>query len=228
MDYLIINLLLVGSVFISLYAQAKVSSSHAKFSKIAAKSGLSGAETAERLLHAAGIYDVEIVHISGRLTDNYNSATKTLSLSDSVYGLRSIAAISIAAHECGHAMQHNESYGPLVLRHSIYPVANFGSRLSFVFIFAGVFFGYSQFLIKTGIILFSLAVIFQLVTLPVEFDASRRAIKHMNEVGILCEDENPGAKKMLSAAALTYVASALTAVLQLLRLISIYGGKRRD
>ncbi|MBR6697299.1 MAG: zinc metallopeptidase [Lachnospiraceae bacterium] len=228
MDYFLIEILLLISVIIAAVAQSKVSTTFSKYSKVASKVGLTGAEVAERILHSQGIYDVNVVHIPGNLTDNYNSSNKTLSLSDSVYNSRSVAAISVAAHESGHAIQHATGYGPLTLRHAIFPAANIGSKLSMVFIVLGVFMGLNTFLIYTGIILFSLAVMFQVVTLPVEFDASNRALQLMNDNGILYTEENSGAKKVLSAAALTYVAATITAVLQLLRLVALYGGRRRD
>ncbi|MBE5963780.1 MAG: zinc metallopeptidase [Lachnospira sp.] len=228
MDYFLIEILLLISVIIAAVAQSKVSTTFSKYSKVTSKVGLTGAEVAERILHSQGIYDVNVVHIPGNLTDNYNSSNKTLSLSDSVYNSRSVAAISVAAHESGHAIQHATGYGPLTLRHAIFPAANIGSKLSMVFIVLGVFMGLNTFLIYTGIILFSLAVIFQVVTLPVEFDASNRALQLMNDNGILYTEENSGAKKVLSAAALTYVAATITAVLQLLRLVALYGGRRRD
>lgn len=193
---------------------------------------MTGAEAAQRVLSSAGIYDVQIRHVSGNLTDHYNPADKTLNLSDTVYGSASVAAIGVAAHECGHAIQHQQGYTPLTLRSALVPVANFGSTLSWPLILLGLFFTNStgNFLIHLGILFFTFAVVFQLVTLPVEFNASSRAIRILDRTGMLGSEELPLAKKVLKAAALTYVASAAAAILQLLRIILLFGGRgnRRD
>ena len=179
---------------------------------------------------SAGIYDVEIRHISGKLTDNYNPANKTLNLSDSTYHSASVAAVGVAAHECGHAIQHQKSYFPLTLRSAIVPIANFGSALAWPIIIIGLFFNgsMSAMLINIGILMFSFAVLFQLVTLPVEFNASSRALKQLETQGILGQDELKYTRKVLVSAAFTYVASAAAAILQLLRLVILFGGRNRD
>ena len=175
------------------------------------------------------INDVSVQRISGKLTDHYNPSTKVLNLSESVYGSTSVAAIGVAAHECGHAIQHARGYFPLSLRTALVPVANIGSQLSWVFIIVGAILSFNQTLITIGIIMFSAAVLFQLVTLPVEFNASARALEQLESNGILYRDEVSQTRKVLSAAALTYVAAAATAILQLLRLIILFGGRgRRD
>lgn len=193
-------------------------------------SGMTGAQAAQRILNAAGIYDVEIRHVSGNLTDHYDPRNKTLSLSDSVYGSTSVAAVGVAAHECGHAIQHQKNYAPLTIRGAIVPVANIGSTLAWPLILIGLFISSrsGQALITAGIICFSLAVLFQIVTLPVEFNASRRAVRILGETGILGEQELGYTRKVLGAAALTYVAGAASAILQLLRLILLFGGRRDD
>lgn len=222
-------LVIIGAV-ICMIASARVKSTYNKYSQYRSMTGMTGAQAAERILNSAGIYDVSICHVSGNLTDNYNPMKKTLNLSDSVYGSTSVAAIGVAAHECGHAIQHQKGYVPLTLRSAIVPVANIGSTLAWPLIVIGLFFTSStgSFLINLGIICFSLAVIFQLVTLPVEFNASSRALKTVEQLGILSESELPYTKKVLKAAALTYVASAAAAILQLLRLILLFGGHDRD
>ena len=189
---------------------------------------MTGAQAAERLLYAAGIQGVGVTHIAGNLTDNYNPSTGMVSLSDSVYNNSSIAALGVAAHEIGHVIQHDEGYGPLKLRSTMVPVVNFGSSLSWILIVAGLVFGRYQFLLNLGILMFCLVVAFHLITLPVEFDASRRAIELLDRSGILYGDELKGSKKVLKAAGFTYVAGALTAILQLLRLIILFGGRDRD
>jgi len=222
-------LVIIGAV-ICMIASARVKSTYNKYSQYRSMTGMTGAQAAERILNSAGIYDVSICHVSGNLTDNYNPMKKTLNLSDSVYGSTSVAAIGVAAHECGHAIQHQKGYVPLTLRSAIVPVANLGSTLAWPLIVIGLFFTSStgSFLINLGIICFSFAVIFQLVTLPVEFNASSRALKTVEQLGILGESELPYTKKVLKAAALTYVASAAAAILQLLRLIILFGGRDRD
>lgn len=222
-------LVVIGAV-ICLIASARVKTTYNKYSQYRSMTGMTGAQAAERILHSAGIYDVAIQHISGNLTDNYNPGKKTLNLSDSVYQSTSVAAIGVAAHECGHAIQHQQGYVPLSLRSAIVPVANFGSTLAWPLILLGLFFNSSTgvFFINLGIICFSFAVIFQLITLPVEFNASSRALRLLGEQGILSDSELPYTKKVLKAAALTYVASAASAILQLLRLVLLFGGRNRD
>ena len=206
-------LVIIGAV-ICLIASARVKSTFNKYAAYRSMSGMTGAQAAQRILNSAGIYDVRVQHISGNLTDHYNPANKTLNLSDSVYGSTSVAAVGVAAHECGHAV----------------PAANFGSALAWPIIVLGLFFtsNSGNLLIHIGILLFSLAVLFQLVTLPVEFDASARAVRILGETGILNSQELPYTKKVLGAAALTYVASAAAAILQLLRIILLFGGRGND
>ena len=222
-------LVLIGAV-ICMIASARVKSTYNKYSRYRSASGMTGAEAAQRILNTAGIYDVTIQHVSGNLTDHYNPSNKTLNLSDSVYGSTSVAAVGVAAHECGHAIQHQKNYVPLTLRAAIVPVANLGSTLAWPLILIGLLFSRNTgvLFIDLGIICFSFAVIFQLVTLPVEFNASRRALRILGEQGILSEIELPYTRKVLQAAALTYVASAASAILQLLRLILLFGGRDRD
>ena len=221
-------MLIVISALISLFAQFLVNSSFSKYSRVRSRSGMTGAQAAERILQSQGIYDVAIQRVSGKLTDHYDPRNKTLNLSDAVYASTSVAAVGVAAHECGHAIQHARGYAPLSFRSALVPVANIGSQLSWLFIILGIFFGGSHTLIMIGILMFSAAVLFQLVTLPVEFNASGRALKLLSETGILQKDEVSDTRKVLSAAALTYVAAAATAVLQLLRLLRLFGGNDRD
>lgn len=191
---------------------------------------MNGAQVAQRVLQAAGIYDVQVRHVSGSLTDHYDPRTKTVNLSDPVYNATSVAALGVAAHECGHAIQHAKSYAPLSIRSALVPIANFGSMLAWPVILIGLFFNTrsSGLIIDIGILLFSAAVLFQLVTLPVEFDASRRALVMLRTQGILADDELKYTRRVLKSAALTYVASAAAAILQLLRIILITNGRRRD
>lgn len=216
---------IIGLV-ITIAASSKVKSTFAKYQKVRSHSGITGAQAAETILHGAGIYDVQIQHISGSLTDNYDPRSKVLHLSDSTYQSTSVAAIGVAAHECGHAMQHDRGYAPLTIRGAIVPVVNFGSTLSWPLILIGVLLSYNQTLINIGIIMFSLTVLFHLITLPVEFDASSRALKVLSSSHLLYEDEVSGARKVLTAAAMTYVASAAASILQLLRLLILF--RRRD
>ena len=221
-------MLIILSALISLFAQFLVNSRFSKYSRVRSRSGMTGAQAAERILQSQGIYDVAIQRVSGKLTDHYDPRNKTLNLSDAVYASTSVAAVGVAAHECGHAIQHARGYAPLSFRSALVPVANIGSQLSWLFIILGIFFGGSHTLIMIGILMFSAAVLFQLVTLPVEFNASGRALKLLSETGILQKDEVSDTRKVLSAAALTYVAAATTAVLQLLRLLRLFGGNDRD
>ena len=220
-------LVIIGAL-LSLAASARVKTTFAKYSRVRSLSGMTGAQAAERILHSAGIHDVAVMHVNGNLTDHYDPRNKTLKLSDSVYGQSSVAAIGVAAHECGHAIQHNDGYVPLRLRSAIVPVANIGATISWPLILIGLFLGYSQTLINIGIILFSCAVLFQIVTLPVELNASARAVRILDETGILYGEEVTHTKKVLGAAALTYVAAAAASILQLLRLVILFGGRNRD
>lgn len=220
-------LILIG-ILLSLGASFMVKATFNKYSKVRCMSGYTGAQAAERILQQAGINDVRIEHISGTLTDHYDPKNKVLRLSDTVYNQSSIGAVGVAAHECGHAVQHAKGYAPLRWRSSLVPVANLGSTLSWPMIILGVILSWNETLIMIGIILFSAAVLFQLVTLPVEFNASKRAISVLGDTGILYQDEVGKARKVLSAAALTYVAGAAASILQLLRLLILFGGRRRD
>ena len=221
-------LVVVGAV-ICLIASARVNSTFNKYNRVRSMSGMTGAQAAEHILHTAGIYDVSVQHISGNLTDHYDPRNKVLRLSDSTYGSSSVAAVGVAAHECGHAIQHQKDYAPLSIRSAIVPLANFGSFLAWPLIVIGLFITSStgSLLINIGILCFSLAVLFQLVTLPVEFNASSRAVRILGETGILAQEELKGTKKVLKAAALTYVAGAAASILQLLRLV-LLAGRRND
>ncbi len=221
-------LVIVAAIF-SLIAQWKVKSTYSKYAKVRSMTNMTGREAAERILAHAGIQGIEIRHVSGTLTDHYNPANQTVNLSDAVYDSTSVAAVSVAAHECGHVMQHHEGYTPITIRSKLVPIANFGSYAAWPLILLGLFFnnGMSTLIIEIGILLFSASVLFQLVTLPVEFDASRRADETLQELGILSHDEARMTKKVLGAAALTYVAAAATAIIQLLRLLLILN-RRRD
>ena len=221
-------ILVIAGLVISGLASAYVNSTFNKFNQMNSSRNVSGTQAAQFILSQSGISDVAVKPISGNLTDNYNSQDKVLSLSESTAASTSVAAIGVAAHECGHAVQDNTNYFPLRLRHAIVPIANIGSQISFPLILVGVLFSMNQTLIYLGIFAFSFALIFQLVTLPVEFDASRRAIKILSDGNLLTEDEVPMVKQVLFAAALTYVAAALSTFLQLLRLIILFGGRRND
>ena len=220
-------ILAIIAAVISLIASAGVKATFNKYSKRIAQSGLTGRDVATRILNGAGIYDVSVNHIAGNLTDNFNPTNKTLNLSDSVYASNSIAAIGVAAHESGHAIQHDKGYIPIKIRGAIVPVVNFGSRLSTPVILLGCLMNYNEIIISIGILLFSFGLIFSLITLPVEFNASRRAISILEQDGILYDEELKGARKVLFAAAMTYVASAIGMALQLLRLFLMFRGGRR-
>ena len=222
-------LVVIGAV-ICMIASARVKGTFNKYSQLRSMSGMNGAQVAQRVLQAAGIYDVQVRHVSGSLTDHNDPRTKTVNLSDPVYNATSVAALGVAAHECGHAIQHAKSYAPLSIRSALVPIANFGSMLAWPVILIGLFFNTrsSGLIIDIGILLFSAAVLFQLVTLPVEFDASRRALVMLRTQGILADDELRYTRRVLKSAALTYVASAAAAILQLLRIILITNGRRRD
>lgn len=222
-------LVVIGAV-ICMIASARVKGTFNKYSQLRSMSGMNGAQVAQRVLQAAGIYDVQVRHVSGSLTDHYDPRTKTVNLSDPVYNATSVAALGVAAHECGHAIHHAKSYAPLSIRSALVPIANFGSMLAWPVILIGLLFNTrsSGLIIDIGILLFSAAVLFQLVTLPVEFDASRRALVMLRTQGILSDDELKYTRKVLKSAALTYVASAAAAILQLLRIILITNGRRRD
>ena len=220
-------MLLIIGMLLSLAASAKLKSTFAVYRKVRSASGMTGAESAQRILRSAGITDVQIVPVQGSLTDHYEPRSKKVCLSQDIYGQTSLAAVGVAAHECGHAIQHAVNYAPLTLRSAIVPAANLGANLSWPLFLAGLIFSIRP-LLTIGILLFSLAVLFQLVTLPVEINASSRALKMLGSTGILGPDETSGARKVLTAAALTYVAALAASVLQLLRLVILAGGRNRD
>lgn len=221
-------ILIIIGVVISLIAQAKVKSTFNSYSKVFARNGMTAAQAAEHILHVNGIYDVGIEHVSGELTDHYDPKSKVLRLSDSTYNSTSVAAIGVAAHECGHAVQHANNYAPLAIRSAIVPVVNIGSTISWPLILIGVLFSWNSFLINLGIFMFCGVVVFQLITLPVEFNASFRALAALRSNRLLYDEETAQAKKVLTAAALTYVAAAASSILQLLRLLILFGGRRRN
>lgn len=219
-------LVLIAAV-LTLIASARVKTTFSKFEKVRNVSGMTGAQAAERILRTRGLYDVQIVQAAGKLTDHYDPRNKTLALSESTYGSASIAAVSVAAHECGHALQHEKNYTPLTIRSYLVPIANFGSKAGVPIIFLGLILGFGV-LIEVGIWVFAAAVLFQFVTLPVEFNASTRGVEQLETLGILNSDELGQGKKVLRAAALTYVAAAASAVLQLLRFVLLSRGRSRD
>lgn len=218
--------LIILAFLISALVSAKMNATFSKYSKVHSYCGMTGAQAAQRILSSAGIYDVRIEHVSGKLTDHYDPSNKVLRLSDAVYGNTSIAAIGVAAHECGHAVQHARNYVPLSVRSAIVPVANFGSQLSWPLFLAGLIFSFRP-LLMIGILLFCAALLFQIVTLPVEFNASARALRMLDETGIMGRQEIRGTKKVLRAAAMTYVAAVIGSLLQLLRLLILSGAFRR-
>ena len=227
-------LVIIGALLCT-WANSRVSSTYSKYAKVRGRSGMTGAEVADRILRNSGIHDVQIQHVSGDLTDHYDPTKKVLRLSDSVYDSRSVAAIGVAAHECGHALQHKEGYGPLKLRSLLVPAANLGSKLGLPLVLLGLALGFcfelpdgGYFsLAQIGVWVFSLAVLFQVVTLPVEFNASGRALKMLQNYGIMGDDEIDDCKHVLGAAALTYVAAAASSILQLLRLVLLSNRRRR-
>lgn len=218
-------IILIPALIISLWAQTKISSTFNKYSKVNSLNGYSGAQVARMLLDNSGLYDIPIEMVGGNLSDHYDPKNRVLRLSQQVFHGTSVASIGVAAHEVGHAIQHKTSYSPLIIRNSIVPVVNIGSNFSWILFFLGIVMN-QQPLVTIGILLFSGVVIFQLITLPVEFDASSRALKILEERSILYRDEVMGAKKVLNAAAMTYVAATLMAISQLIRLIAI--SNRRD
>ena len=223
-------ILIIIGVFLSLAASAKVNSTFARYAGVRNRRGITGQMAAEQILHQAGIYDVQVQRISGKLTDHYDPKNKILRLSDSTYGFTSVAAVGVAAHECGHAIQHATNYLPLSIRGALVPVANFGAQISWPMIIIGLLFNgnMSGLFINLGILLFSCSVLFQIVTLPVEFNASSRALHILGGSGLLDQEEVGQARKVLGAAALTYVAGAAASILQLLRLLILTRGRRDD
>ena len=219
-------LLVLAGMVLCLLASASVKMTFNRYAKVQSMSHMTGAQVAERILRENGITDVAVVRTSGSLTDHYNPKTNTVNLSDSTYGSTSVAAIAVAAHECGHVCQHYEKYTPIEVRSALVPIANIGSNLGIPVIIIGLVMGAFQPLIWIGIIMFSAGVLFQIVTLPVEFNASNRALKMLTSYGILGTDEERDASKVLRAAALTYVAAAASSIMQLIRLILL--SKRRN
>lgn len=220
-------IILIPALLLAGWAQYKVQSTFHRYSRVQSNSGITGAQVARKLLQANGIDDVTVEPVRGNLTDHYHPTKKVLFLSEPVFGASTISAISVAAHEVGHAIQHREEYKPLSIRSMLVPVANFGNYTAWILFFVGLIFS-MDFLVEIGIVLFTFVVLFQLVTLPVEFNASSRALAQISYQGFLNNDELRYGKKVLNAAALTYVAAALMAILQLLRLLIIFGGLRRD
>ncbi len=214
---------LVIIMAIPIWAQSRVKKAYSKYSKVANSTGLTGAQVARRILDQNGLYNVNVQEVQGKLTDHYDPRDKVVRLSTGIYQGDSIAGTAVAAHEVGHAIQDSKDYAPLRLRHKMVPLANLGSRTAYIFIFAGFILQFTQ-LALVGVIFFSLAVLFQLVTLPVEFNASSRALDQIVNLGIVRNDEEKQAKKVLNAAALTYVAAALVAVLELLRFVLMLTG----
>lgn len=221
-------IILLPAIILSIWASANVKSTFGKYSKMNNRFGLTGADAARKILDMNGLYNVRIERISGELTDNYDPRTNVVHLSESTYSSRSVAAVGVAAHEVGHAIQHATGYSPIRVRNAIVPVVNVCSMLSMPIILLGIILSYNQTLVDFGIILFSATVLFQLITLPVEFNASGRALRTLEGQNILAPDEMNGASKVLRAAALTYVAAALSSLLSLLRLILIFGGNRNN
>lgn len=218
-------LLILAAFLVSLVVQVNMNGTFQKYSQVRSMSGMTGAEAAERILRSAGIFDVQVVHIQGNLNDHYDPRTKVIKLSDPIYGSSSLAAVGVAAHECGHAMQHATEYTPLSVRSALVPVANLGSQLSWPLFLIGLIFSVRP-LLTAGIFLFCGALLFQLITLPVEFNASRRALRTLEQTGIMGQQEISGTRKVLGAAAMTYVAAVVASLLQLLRLILL--SRRRN
>lgn len=220
-------ILVIIGMLICLGASAMVNSAMSRYSRVRNAGGITGAEAARRILNNEGLYNVQIECLNHSGGDHYDPRTNTVRLSHDNYNQPSVTAVGVAAHECGHAIQHAKGYVPLNFRSALVPVANIGSRLGLPLILLGVILGWSQVLIEIGIWAFALAVLFQLVTLPVEFNASARAVAKIQQYGLLGTEETKGCKKVLTAAAMTYVAAAASAILQLLRLILLFGGNRR-
>ena len=218
-------MLLLPAIIFTMYAQFKVQGNFKKYSNVRAMRGLTGAQAARRMLDAAGLHDVAIEPIRGSLTDHYDPRAQVLRLSQTVYGVNSVAAVSVACHEAGHAIQHAEEYTPLLMRNNIVPLVNFASQLSWPLIVFGIILGASSgigdMLFMIGVIAFLAVILFHAITLPVEFNASSRAMSHMESLGIIMDDEKRGARKVLSAAAMTYVASLAMAIMNLIRILAL-------
>ena len=220
-------LLVLAGAVLCMLASAHVNTTMNKYHRVRNMSGITGAECARRILDSEGLYYVQIECLSSNQGDHYNPSTHTVSLSKKNYEKATITAVGVAAHECGHAIQHATDYAPLSIRSALVPIVNIGSNLGMPIILVGVLLSWNQILIQIGIWAFALSVLFQLVTLPVEFNASSRAVDKLEQMGILSYEENKSNKKVLGAAALTYVAAAASSILQLLRLIMLFGGNRR-
>jgi len=224
--------LVLPCLILAMIASARVNSTFKRYSKQISSRHITGSNAAERVLRANGVTNVRIEKVSGNLTDHYDPKSNVIRLSDSVYDSASTAAIGVACHEAGHAVQYAQSYFPIKLRAAIIPVTNIGSRLAMPLILLGILFGafgnYSYTLVYVGIACFALSLVFQLITLPVEFNASRRAMEAIEQTQILTDEEQRGARKTLNAAAMTYVAAVAVAAVQLLRLILLFGGRRRN
>ena len=220
-------ILVIPAMIFSMWAQAKVNSTFKRYSQQRTYSGMTGYEAARRILAANGLYNVQVERVAGNLTDHYDPKTNVIRLSDSVFGSNSVAAVGVAAHEAGHAVQYAQNYAPIKLRSAIIPVTNIGSQLSIPLVLIGAFMGMDP-LINIGLLLFATVAVFQLVILPVEFNASRRAVNALEMSGSIGDEELYGVKKVLGAAAMTYVAALAVAVANLLRLILRFGGRRRD
>ncbi len=228
MPYNVSMIFLFAAIIITMIAQAKVNSNFRRYSKVRNNKGITGAEAARTVLDANGLNDVRIEKINGNLTDHYDPRKRVLRLSQSVYGVNSVAAVSVACHEAGHAIQHATSYAPLKIRNSIVPIVNIASSLSWILIIVGIGLLYTNYymgdlLFNIGVIAFVTVIAFHAITLPVEFDASRRALKQMEMQNIIDEEEDRGAKKVLGAAAMTYVASLTVAIANLLRILALRG-----
>ncbi len=221
-------ILVAAGAVLCMLASMHVNTTYTRYSRMAAACGLTGADVARLILERNGVTDVQVQHVSGNLTDHYDPSKQVVNLSDAVYGSRSIAALGVAAHECGHVMQHEEGYTPLQFRTALVPIANFGSNAGIWIVLLSLILGLSSTLTTIGIVLFSMGVLFQLVTLPVEFNASHRALVMLEQYGVLGTDENRKARAVLKAAALTYVAAAASSILQLLRLVLLSNRRNRN
>ena len=220
-------ILVLPCLIFSMWAQHSVNSTFNRYAKVFSRRGMTGAQAAAAVLRQNGVNNVQIEHVSGNLSDHFDPSTNVIRLSDSVYASTSVAAIGVAAHEAGHAVQYAVGYAPMKFRAMIIPLTNFGSKLSWPLILLGIALNFSG-LLMLGVLLFGTATLFQLVTLPVELNASRRALRTISDAGLLYDDEYPAAKKTLTAAAMTYVAALAVSAAQFLRLILIFGGRRRD
>ena len=221
-------LLVIIGMVLCLAASARVNSVMKKFGRVQNSTGMTGAEAARRILNNEGLYNVQIECLSGSQGDHYDPRSNTVRLSRENYNGASVTAVGVAAHECGHAIQHAKGYAPLNFRSALVPVVNIGSRLGIPILILGVILSYNNVLIQIGIWAFSLSVLFQLVTLPVEFNASARAVAKIDQYGLVSAEENNGCRKVLRAAAYTYVAAAASSILQLVRLILLFGNRRRS